>query len=422
MQKERLLSLDVFRGFTIILMTLVNNPGSWATVYPQLLHAEWHGCTFADLVFPFFIFILGVAIPFAMPIKKFDSATFSKILTRSLRIFCLGWFLAFFNKIELFGLEGLELLALRFLITILITFTLLGDFTSKTKKFLVIGLFSLMLFLAFATETYGTIRIPGVLQRIGIVYFCIAILYLKTTTKTQIIIAITLLLGYWAMMSLIPIPGIGAPNFDKGTNFAAWIDSISLPNHMYVETKTWDPEGVLSTLPAIASGIIGMLIGLLLSYELPKIEISKKLVLSGLGMIVLGFGWSYLFPINKALWSSSYVVFTAGLATLCLAVLYFIIEIAKLQKWTKVFLFWGVNPMLVFFFSGIIPRVMAMIKLDNPTVIGEKINIQNYMYKFWIVPNFESPYNASAAGALIYIVIWSFILWLFYRKNLIFKV
>ncbi len=422
MQKERLISLDVFRGFTIMLMTLVNNPGSWANVYPSLLHAEWHGCTFADLVFPFFIFILGVAIPFAMPIKKFDSATFSKILTRSLRIFCLGWFLAFFNKIELFGLEGLELLAIRFLITILITITLLGDFTSKTKKFLVLGLFCLMLFLAFATETYATIRIPGVLQRIGIVYFCIAILYLKTTTKTQIIVAITLLLGYWAMMSLIPIPGIGAPNFDKGTNFAAWIDSISLPNHMYIETKTWDPEGVLSTLPAIASGVIGMLIGSLLNFELSKIEITKKLVLYGSILILLGFGWSYLFPVNKALWSSSYVLFTAGLATLCLAVLYYIIEIAKAQKWTKVLLFWGVNPMLVFFFSGIIPRVMAMIKVDNPEIIGEKINIQYYMYKFWIAPNFESPYNASVAGALIYIVIWSFILWLFYRKNLIFKV
>ena len=422
MNKDRLLSLDVFRGFTILLMTLVNNPGSWANVYPQLLHAEWNGCTIADLVFPFFIFILGVAIPFAIPVKTFNADTFSKILTRSLRIFCLGWFLAFFNKIELFGLEGISILFVRLAITVLVTIVLLGDFNLKLKKYLVFGLFALMIFLTFTTEIYSTIRIPGVLQRIGIVYFFIAILYLKTNFKTQIIFAVSILFGYWAIMTLVPVPGIGVANLERGTNFASWLDNILLQNHMYIETKTWDPEGFLSTFPAIASGIIGMLIGTILNLELTKLEILKKILVYGISITILGLIWNFSFPLNKSIWSSSYVLFTGGLAILCLSILYYLIEIANYQKWIKPFLIWGVNPMLVFFFSGIIPRTFAMIKIDNPSIIGEKINIQNFMYQFWIAPNFSSPFNASVSGSIIYICIWTFILWIFYKKQVILKV
>jgi predicted acyltransferase len=422
MTKERLLSLDVFRGFTILLMTVVNNPGSWASVYPPLLHAEWHGCTPTDLVFPFFIFILGVAIPFAMPDRIFNASTLLKITTRSLRIFCLGFFLFFFKKIELFGLEGIPLLLVRLAITIGVTYALLGNFSTKVKAYATFSVFLILMLLAYNSEMFKDVRIPGVLQRIGIVYFVVSILYLKTTTRTQIIAAILLLLGYWASMSLIPVPGIGAPNFEKGTNFAAWIDSISLPNHMYAETKTWDPEGVLSTLPAIASGIIGLLIGSLLNLNLTKVTITKRMFIIGVILTAIGFAWGLAFPINKALWSSSYVLYTAGIATICLSALYYIIEIANLKKWTKLFLIWGVNPMIVFFFSGVVPRVLSMIEMQHPEKIAEKINLQNYLYQFWIVPHFDNPMNASLAGALTYVAIWSFILWIFYRNKLIFKV
>ena len=311
---------------------------------------------------------------------------------------------------------------LRLGITILIAYALLGNFTVKVKMYLVFTVFLTLILLAYTTERFGNVRIPGVLQRIGIVYFFVSILYLKTKPNTQIITFFVLLIGYWALMALVQVPGIGEPNFEKGTNLAAWIDSVSLPNHMYIETKTWDPEGILSTLPAIATGIIGVLIGCLLNLNITKIEITKKMIIYGMLMTILGFVWSFVFPLNKALWSSSYVLYTAGLGTLCLSILYYVIEIADLKKWSTLFLIWGVNPMIVFFFSGIIPRILSMILVRNPENTAEEINLQNYLYKFWIAPNFENPMNASLAGALIYVTIWSFILWLFYRNRLIFKV
>lgn len=422
MTKERLLSLDVFRGFTILLMTIVNNPGDWGNVYAPLLHAEWHGCTLTDLVFPFFIFILGVAIPFAMPNKTFDANTLLKIATRSLRIFCLGFFLFFFKKIEFFGLEGVSLLLVRLSITIAVTYALLGNFSTKIKGYATFSVFIVLMSLAYNSQMFHDVRIPGVLQRIGIVYFVVSILFLKTSVKTQIIIGASLLLLYWGLMTLVPVPGIGAPNFDMGTNFAAWLDGILLPNHMYIETKTWDPEGVLSTLPAIATGITGLLVGGLLNLEISKIEITKRIFSIGAIITAIGFVWGVIFPINKALWSSSYVLYTAGIAMISLSVLYYIIEIANFKKWTKVFLIWGVNPMIVFFFSGVIPRCLSMIEVQNPLITSEKINLQNYLFKFCIAPQFENPMNASLAGALIYVTIWSFILWVFYRNKLIFKV
>jgi predicted acyltransferase len=423
MIKERLISLDVFRGFTILLMTIVNNPGSWASIYPPLEHAEWNGCTPTDLVFPFFIFIMGAAISFAMPDKIFDGATFNKILTRSLRIFCLGLFLNFFSKIELFGWEGIPLLLGRLLITMGVSYALLGNFSQKIKTYLALSIFVVLLFLAYSgIEAFREVRIPGVLQRIGIVYFFVAILYLKTSQKTQILTALMLLLVYWGLMALVPVPGIGVANFEKGTNLAAWLDGAILEGHMWSFSKTWDPEGILSTIPAIATGIIGLLIGQLINLPIPKLEIVKKMILVGLTITVLGALWGLLFPINKSLWTSSYVLYTSGLAILCLTILYYVIEIADYKKWTKLFLIWGVNPMIVFFFSGIIPRVLGMIEIQNPEIAAEQINLKDYFYNFCIVPFFNNPMSASLAFALVYVILWSFILWVFYKYNLIFKV
>jgi predicted acyltransferase len=423
MTKERLISLDVFRGFTILLMTIVNNPGSWSSIYPPFKHAEWNGCTPTDLVFPFFIFIMGTAIPFAMPNKQFDFAVFNKILVRSLRIFCLGLFLNYFSKIELFGLEGISLLILRLIITFAVAYALLGNFSLKIKTYLVLGIFATLLFLAYSQiEAFQDVRIPGVLQRIGIVYFFIAILYLKTAQKTQLLVAALILLTYWILMAFVPVPGFGAANFEKGSNLAAWLDNLLLKGHLWSYSKTWDPEGILSTLPAIATGISGMFIGQILNLQVPKIEIAKKIGIIGIALIIIGLLWSIIFPINKSLWTSSYVLFSAGIATVCLTLLYCIIDIANYKKWTAFFLIWGVNPMIVFFFSGIIPRVLSSIKIQNPEISTEQINLQNLIYNFWIVPFFENPLNASLSYALTYAVFWSLILWFFYKNKLIFKV
>ena len=423
MTKERLISLDVFRGFTILLMTIVNNPGSWAAIYPPLAHAEWHGCTPTDLVFPFFIFIMGSAIPFAMPTKQFDYAVFNKIIVRSLRIFCLGLFLNYFSKIELLGLEGISLLLLRLIITFAVAYALLGNFSLKIKTYLVFGIFAILLILAYGQiEAFQEVRIPGVLQRIGIVYFFISLLYLKTNLKTQLLVAASILLGYWIVMAFVPVPGFGAANFEKGTNLAAWLDNLVLKGHLWSVSKTWDPEGILSTLPAVVTGILGMFIGQILNLKIQQTEILKKIAAVGFALLIAGLLWSLLFPLNKSLWTSSYVLYTAGIATLCLTVLYFLIDIANYKKWTKLFLIWGVNPMIVFFFSGIIPRVLSSITIQNPKIASEQINLQSYFYKFCIVPVFSNPMNASLTFAVLYAIFWSLILWVFYKNKLIFKV
>ena len=423
MINERLTSLDIFRGLTIMMMTIVNNPGSWGSIYPPLEHAEWNGCTPTDLVFPFFIFIMGVATPFAMPNKTYDSKTFNKILVRSIRIFCLGLFLNFFGKIDFFGLNGIPLLIEKLTITFAVAYTLLGNFTTKVKTILAFSVLGILLFLAYSgIESYQDVRIPGVLQRIAIVYFFSSVLYLKSTIRTQIIVAVLLLLGYWALMALVPVPGFGTANFEKGTNLSAYIDNLCLKNHMYSQTKTWDPEGILNTIPAVASGIIGIFIGQLLNSNITKIEIVKKICLYGFGLIVLGLIWNLKFPINKSLWSSSYVIYTAGLATLILCALYFITEIANYKKWGYLFLIWGVNPIFVFFFSGILSRGLSMIKVNHPGIPSEPLGIQSYFYKYGILPLFENPMNASLAFALIYCLMWSSILWFFYKNKLIFKV
>ena len=423
MTKERLTSLDVFRGFTILLMTIVNNPGSWSSIYPPLEHAEWHGCTPTDLVFPFFVFIMGTAIPFAMPTKHFDWAVFNKILVRSLRIFCLGFFLSCFSRIHVFDLEGIPLLAIRLIITFAVAYALLGNFSLKVKTYLAVGIFAILLGLTYSNlESFQDTRIPGVLQRIGIVYFFASILYLKTNLKTQLIVAASLLIGYWLLMAFVPVPGFGEANFEKGTNLASWLDNFLLEGHLWASFKTWDPEGILSTLPAIGTGIIGMFIGQLLNLQIAKTEIAKKLALAGIVLVISGLLWSIIFPINKSLWTSSYVLYTAGIATICLTILYYIIDIANYKKWTKLFLIWGVNPMIVFFFSGVIPRVLSSIKVQSPEIATEQINLQTLIYKFGIETWFENPLNSSLAYAILYAIFWSLILWVFYKKKLIFKV
>jgi len=423
MTKERLTSLDVFRGFTIFLMTIVNNPGSWSSIYPPLEHAEWHGCTPTDLVFPFFVFIMGTAIPFAMPVKHFDGSVFNKILVRSLRIFCLGLFLSVFSRIHLFGLEGIPLLIVRLFIAFAVAYALLGNFSMKVKTILAVGIFIILISLSFSgLEHFEDTRIPGVLQRIAIVYFFTSILYLKTNLKTQLLVLATLLIGYWLLMAFVPVPGFGPANFDKGTNLAAWIDDTLLNGHLWASSKTWDPEGILSTFPAIGTGILGMYIGQLLNLQVDKIEIVKKTAIAGVSLVIGGLIWNTFFPINKSLWTSSYVLYTAGIATICLTLLYFIIDVKGYKKWTKLFLIWGVNPMIVFFFSGIIPRVLSSIKVADPANSGEEIGFQAYIYDHGIVPLFENTLNASLAYALSYAVFWSFILWIFYKKKLIFKV
>jgi predicted acyltransferase len=404
------------------MMVIVNNPGSWSAVYSPLLHAEWNGCTPTDLVFPFFIFIVGIAIPLAIPNQVFNTKNLIKIIIRSLRIICLGIFLNFFSKIYFLELNGIPLLLFRLLLTIIIGYALMGSYNEKWKMYVALFIFSLFMILAFGTEEFSNVRLPGVLQRIGIVYFFSSLVYLLSTIRTQIIIASVILLGYWATMTLIPVPGIGAANLERGTNFSAWIDHIVLGNHVYSATKTWDPEGLFSTLPAIAHGILGLYIGQLLLKENSKLEIVKKIISSGILFTFLGIIWSLVYPINKSLWSSSYVLYTAGLASLFLGFLYYCIDFKNFKKGLTPLVIWGVNPMIIFFLSGIIPRVLWMIEWENPEKASEKINLQRFLYHNCIEPYFGDPMLASLVGALTYTAILFGLLAVFYKNKLIFKV
>lgn len=377
-QNTRLLSLDVFRGFTVAAMILVNNPGDWGNIYAPLKHAAWHGCTPTDLIFPFFLFIVGVSIAYALGTKKELQANHSKLiltaLKRALILFGLGLFLSLFPKVFTEPIEALK-----------------------------------------------TVRIPGVLQRIGVVFFICAVIFIKTNKKTQLWIFSVILIVYWLLMTIVPVPGVGFANLEPETNLGAWLDRTILTEaHLWKSSRTWDPEGILSTLPAIATGLSGVLIGTWLKRKDrdDSVKVSWMFTI-GVLAVIIGLIWDLFFPINKALWTSSYVLYAGGLATLGLALSYWLIDVHGYRKGTKVFVVYGVNAITVFFLSGLIPRILSMIKvkLADGTEVGTQVWIQKTLF----APYF-SPVNASLAWAVTFILFWLLILWIMYKRNIIIKV
>ena len=373
---QRLLSLDFFRGLTVAAMILVNNPGSWGHIYLPLEHAEWHGCTPTDLVFPFFLFIVGVSIAYAMGSKKDDPANHKKTL-----------FKAFKRALVLFGL-GL----------------ILSIFPRNFEDFDLIN-------------ALQHVRIPGVLQRIGVVFFIASFLFLKLSTKNIYRTFILILFGYWLLMVFVPVPGVGYANLEKETNLGAWLDRTILTEaHLWKAAKTWDPEGILSTLPAIATGLFGVLVGIYLRRK--DVEVGTKmawLFSAGAVAVLLGLLWDLEFPINKALWTSSYVLYTGGLATIFLALSYWIIDANHYNRFTKPFVVYGVNAITVFFVSGLLPRLLNMIKIKPET------GALTWFNQTFFTPYF-SPINASLAYAIFVVLFFYVILWVMYKKNIIIKV
>jgi predicted acyltransferase len=227
------------------------------------------------------------------------------------------------------------------------------------------------------------------------------------------------LLIYWFLMTLIPVPGVGDPNLEPGTNLAAWLDNALLHGHLWKQTNTWDPEGILSTLPAIATGISGMLAGQWLRFDTdPARKMVWMFVAANLA-ILAGLIWDWVFPINKALWTSSFVLYTTGMAMHFLAVCYWLIDVQGFTRWTKPFVVYGVNAITVFFLSGLIPRIMAMIKVTGAD--GQETTLQPYLYNT-LFASFLSPVNASLAWALAFVLVWLGILWVMYNKRIIIKV
>jgi len=394
-RRERLLSLDVFRGLTIAGMLLVNNPGTWSAIFPPLEHAEWNGWTPTDLIFPFFLFIVGITTHLSLSARRArgddDSAVVKQILRRGIIIYLLGFAMAMFPFYQ-WG-----------------TIASIPNATPWDR-------------ILYRIEH---VRILGVLPRIAIVYICAGLLTLKTTLKQQIIIIATLLFGYWFAMTLIPVPGeheIGAVLLNThDRNLAAWLDRAILgTNHTWSGSVTFDPEGPMSTIPAIATAMLGVIAGRwIVQKEKPLLErISGMFAAGAIGMMV-GLMWNWAFPINKNLWTSSYVIFTAGMACVAIATIMWIVDYCNVKWWTKPFVIYGVNPIVAFVGSGVLARLIYT--LWHVSYNGKSVAIQDAIYQILFLP-WLPPRVASLAFAVSFVLLWYGILAVLYRRNIILKV
>ncbi|MEO5859728.1 MAG: DUF5009 domain-containing protein [Pyrinomonadaceae bacterium] len=439
MANERLISLDVFRGMTIAGMVLVNNPGTWSTIYGPLKHAEWHGITPTDYIFPFFLFIVGIAIPIALSKRIASGLTrevYYKIFTRSALIFGLGIVM---SAIPFFNFAETTIpYAIKIVIVLGYSAALFFYLWDKSKIALIIAGVTAGVVTAFWLAGYvvvpynvATMRIPGVLQRIAVCYLIISLMYLHTSWRQQAMIGALLLLGYWLLMTVIPVPGCEVSTIDnKACNLAAWLDRTILTEaHIWRSAKVFDPEGILSTIPALVTCLSGVLSGTWLTRktETPEgVTLTGRndtvagLFFAGTLALAVGWSWSLIFPLNKSLWTSSYVIYTAGLALLTLAACYWLIDIKQMKWWTKPFVIFGVNALALFVFSGIFARLLGMIRLAGPEA-GKEISLQQWIFNNFFL-SWASPLNASLAFAVAFILFWLFLMWLLYRKNIFIKV
>ncbi|MDF1646522.1 MAG: DUF5009 domain-containing protein [Legionellaceae bacterium] len=341
----RVLSLDVFRGMTIILMILVNSPGN-AKPYAWLEHTAWNGCTLADVVFPFFILIVGVSVVLALSNLQAKSVTqvqiFKQIIWRSFYIFLMGLLLNAFP---------------------------------------------------YHLLDWSTLRVMGVLQRIAICYFVSACLFLTTNIRTQAMIVVALLIGYGLMLSFLTEDVVG------------YIDRLLLsPNHLY--TQTFDPEGLLSTLPAIASVLLGNLIGFRLISNQSSTQHVQWMLSAGVILATLGWSLHAVLPINKSLWSSSYVLWTTGIFLLSFAVVYGLIEVKQWCRWSNFFNLFGRHALLVYMLHVLFLKIQAMVHVHN--VVGAVVSLRVYITE--ILFGFLTPANASLCYSVTYTMFWFLVL------------
>jgi len=393
--RERLLSLDVFRGITIAGMLLVNDPGTWGAIFPPFEHAEWNGWTPTDLIFPFFLFIVGITTHLSLSARRArgddDSALVKQILRRGIIIYLLGFAMAMFPFYQWGTIQSLP------------------NATAWDR-------------IIYRIEH---VRLLGVLPRIAIVYICAGLLTLKTNLKQQIVIIATLLFGYWFAMTLIPVPGEheigGLLLHTHDRNLAAYLDRLILgTNHTWTGSVTFDPEGPFSTLPAIATAMLGVIAGTWIARkDKPLLDRISGLFAAGSLAMVIGLMWNWSFPINKNLWTSSYVMFTAGMAAVTLATIMWIVDNYNVKWWTKPFVVYGVNPIVAFVGSGVMARLIYT--LWHVTYEGKSVALQDAIYQT-VFLTWLPPRVASLGFAIAYVLLWYGILLVLYRRKIILKV
>jgi predicted acyltransferase len=351
----RLVSLDAFRGATIAAMILVNNPGDWSYVYWPLGHAPWHGWTPTDLIFPFFLFMVGMALPFSRRTEPSEAARRAAVIAG------LGLFMAAYPYFDL-----------------------------------------------------STVRIPGVLVRIAICYLAAFAVRRLAGPAGQAAIAAALLVAYWLLMTRVPVPGGLPPNLEPETNLGAWLDRTLLGGHLWKVSRTWDPEGLLSTLPAIATTLLGLLAGEWLRSARDPQRKTMALLAGGLLLVAIGLLWGRVFPINKNLWTSSYAVFTAGMAAYLFGLFHWIADVRNHRAWCRPLVVYGRNAILVFVLSGLVAKTLALVKLDGTTSLQAWLH--RALFASWL-----PPYPASLAWAVANVVAWYLVLRELDRRGLYFK-
>jgi predicted acyltransferase len=380
-----MVSLDVFRGTTIAAMILVNDPGSWSHVYAPLEHAEWNGWTPTDLIFPFFLFIVGVSMTLSFASRATRGVTRGllaiHVVRRSMLIFAIGLFL---NGLPFFD--------------------------------------------------FHTIRIMGVLQRIALCYLAAGLLYLVTCQRSTDAdgklrvranisaiagVVLILLVGYWALMTFVPVPGYGAGHLGKDENLGAYIDRGLMGGHLWSESKTWDPEGLLSTLPAIATALIGILAGEWLRSERRGARKMLGLVIAGAVLMVAGQLLHPYFPINKNLWTSTFVLFTGGFAMLLLALCYWLVDLRGWRKWAAPFLVFGMNAILAYALAAIVSETSIDFEFAGPGGRGQTLH--GWLYNNFFIP-YANPKNASLGFAVFFVLLILAPLWPLYRKKIFVRI
>lgn len=346
-------------------MVIVNNPGDWSHVYAPLLHAEWHGWTPTDLIFPFFVFIVGVSVT----LSRRTTQPTSVILRRAALIFAFGLLLALYPRF---------------------------DFT--------------------------TVRVMGVLQRLALCYLAAAVFYRAFSTDDEedrwqaaIGISVVLLLAYWALLQFVPVPGGEAGDLTPAGNLGAWLDRTVIGEaHLWRQSKTWDPEGLLGTIPAIASALSGVAAGVILTGRRSQMHKVAVLIAGGGAAVMLGLVWDRSFPINKSLWTSSYVLLTSGLASIVLAACYWLIDARQRQAFLRPLVVLGTNALVLFVASGLLVKTLLFFKVSGGD--GPEISVNRWLYVTWFQP-YADPKNASLLFALANLAVLYLLLEFLYRKR-----
>ena len=398
--RERLLSLDVFRGLTVAGMLLVNDPGTWSAIYPPLEHAAWHGWTPTDLIFPFFLFIVGITTHLSLSARRArgddDGDIRRQILRRGALIFLVGFLVNGFPFFTWSNVPGV----------------------------------SDPSFLDRVVDRLYHWRIMGVLQRIGLAYLCAALLTYRASMKRIVVTAGAFLVGYWLVMTVFPVPGTG------GTLGALLLDSpprtmaafwdrffldwsrFGLGNHLWSGSVTWDPEGLLSTIPAVCTAMLGALTGRWIGSDRAIGERLNGLFAAGCLAMMAGMIWNWAFPINKGIWSSSYVLFSAGMACVSIATIMWLVDVHGVKRWTSFFVIYGTNPLVAFVGSGILARLIySVISVEYA---GRRTSLQAAIYQS-IFASWLSPVNASLAFALCFVGLWFGVLYVLYLRRIFVK-